>query len=478
MRYFCNNTNHLGMMRILLLLLIAISVQCQAQSKKKKQRLALQQQLQAAALLASNLTTHLQTLAGYTPSYPINIGNTNEPKTIGYLIQQYQIMGIPPLGSDSGSYVQPFVIDDGKYIIDSATFFTVNEKPLQLRTDFFPLATSRSSVIKGAAALAMNERKQPWFKDLKDLLEDNNQNLHFNLAQSIQTEAEKAAKKGALALCLYNTSKQPDNIQFLQYDTSYVAAIPVIYITKQGISRFFKDYAAFQQLHLGVAIGKQYSTAKNVVAYINNHANNTVVLGAYYHYLSNPLTDSLKAVSGYQANNNIGGTAVLLELARLLNTAAAKNNNYILIHFSGKASTALGSKHWLQKPAINPSNINYMFNINMLDQYDTLPKLTIGGVGTSPIWTASLQAAPAALPLQLDSGVVATDEHTCFYRAGIPVLSFGAIKPTSSMQTAANTTNHLNIEPQRALVQYLYQLVLNNNTKGKLPYAQTAEVSK
>jgi len=456
-------------MKKLLLFVLLFTTLANAQSKKKK-RLA---QEKAATEIMTNLKLHVQYLAD-DKLEGRRTGTKGEQLAQQYLVQQYIQMGLEPKGKDG--YLQTFEINEGKQI-DPNTSLVVNDKILDINTDFFPLANSPQKSLKGSPAMALNEKGQPWFEDLKEVLEENKNNPHFDLDQAIQKGAIAIAGKGATALFLYNSSSITDNVQFNKNDKSAALPIPVVYITKTGIKDHFSDNSASFHLSLKICISERKRNASNVVGVINNNAPNTVILGAHYDHLGynedkNALDTGHIIHNG--ADDNASGTAALLELARLLKKSAPKNNNYLIIHFSAEELGLFGSKYWLDNPttAITP---NYMINMDMVGRYDTAHKLTIGGFGTSPAWGAYFTANPSNnLMIKLDSAGSGPSDHASFYRKDIPVL-FYFTGSHPDYHKATDDWDKINYDAERQIVQSIYQLIVYMDDKGKLAFTKTRE---
>ena len=456
-------------MKKLLLFILLFTTIANAQSKKKK-RLA---EEKAAMEIMTNLKQHVQYLAD-DKLEGRRTGTKGEQLAQQYLVQQYTQMGLEPKGKEG--YLQTFEINEGKQV-DASSSFVVNEKALDLNTDYFPLANSAQKAIKGNPAMALNEKGQPWFKDLKELLEENKNNPHFDLDQAIQKDAIAVAGKGATALFIYNSSNITDNVQFNKNDKTATLPIPVVYITKTGIKDHFSDNAASFNLSLNIAISERKRSATNVVGFINNNAANTVILGAHYDHLGynedkNALDTGHIIHNG--ADDNASGTAALLELARLLKKSAPKNNNYLIIHFSAEELGLFGSKYWLDNPTTTISP-NYMLNMDMVGRYDTAHKLTIGGYGTSPAWGAYFNSNPNSnLMIKLDSAGSGPSDHTSFYRKDIPVL-FYFTGSHPDYHKATDDWDKINYDAERQIVQSIYQLIVYMDDKGKLAFTKTRE---
>ncbi len=440
-----------------------------AQSKKKK--LLLEQQANTA--LTTAIKNHVQYLAD-DKLEGRRTGTKGESLAMQYVIDQYTKAGIEPKGSDG--YIQPFEINEGKQITTSNQL-VINGKALILNTHYFPLAFSANTTIKGDLAFGLNEDSNPFSKDVKEWLEDNQNNPHFDMEEAIKTYADKSAKNGATALFLYNSSKLIDNIQFNKNDKSTLSKIPIVYITKEGEATFFKNHDETKQIALTVNITPQIRTGHNIIAYINNNANHTIILGAHYDHLGfgedkNALDTGLVIHNG--ADDNASGTAALIELAKLLKNSTAKENNYLFIHFSGEELGLLGSKFWIEHPSINITP-NYMINMDMIGRYDTTHKLTVGGYGTSSTWSSVFETTlNKNLLLKFDSTGSGPSDHASFYRANIPVLFFF----TGSHQDYHKATDDwekINYDGEREIVQYVHRLIESTNQKGKLPFTKTAE---
>ncbi|MFX5321107.1 hypothetical protein ABTD29_19840, partial [Acinetobacter baumannii] len=72
------------------------------------------------------------------------------------------------------------------------SFLKLDGKLLELNEDYIPLAFSKGGSIKSVPSTAMNESGMPWFKDVKDVLEDNKTNPHFDIEAFIKREVANA----------------------------------------------------------------------------------------------------------------------------------------------------------------------------------------------------------------------------------------------------------------------------------------------
>lgn len=455
-----------------LILALLLPATLNAQSKRKKKQLLLEAQ-KANTVLTTSLKSHVQYLAD-DKLEGRRTGTKGEQMAMDYLVKYYTDNGFEAKGSNG--YVQEFEINEGKKVTETS-FLKVNGNTLKLNEDYFPLAFCGNKKVKGSPAIALSERSQPWFFDLKEELEANQGSPHFDVEATIKKQAETVAKKGATALFVYNSGKLTDNVLFNKNDKSPMAEIPIIYITADGCKKYFHDKSATLEIEASINMEENKRTAHNVIAFINNNATNTVILGAHYDHLGfgedkNALDVGHEIHNG--ADDNASGTAALLELAKMLKTSPSKNNNYLIMHFSGEELGLFGSKYWLEHPTTNIT-ANYMLNMDMVGRYDTAHKLTIGGYGTSPVWGDVFAANKSNdLIVKFDSSGSGPSDHASFYRSNIPVLFFFT-GSHPDYHKATDDWDKINYEGEKDIVKYIYQLIHATDSKGKLAFTKTAE---
>ncbi len=449
-------------------ILLFLPILAVGQSKRKLRIAAEKEQ----SLTLSNLQKHVQYLAD-DQLQGRRTGTAGEIMAMEYLIQQYKLMGIEPKGSNG--FVQEFEINEGLQI-EEATFLEVSGKKLLLNEEYFPVAYSANKSIKGTPAIALSEAGQPWFRDLKELLEENKTNPHFDVEAVIKKIANEAAAKNATSLLIYNTSSIVDNVQFNKNDQSPSLTIPVIYITKKGVTKYFSDPSATLPIELSVKLSLKVRKARNVIAFINNNAPNTVILGAHYDHLGyGEDKNSLDALNEIHngADDNASGTAALLEIARKLKNQAPPANNYLLMHFSGEELGLMGSKYWLENPTVSVK-ANYMINMDMVGRYDTARKLTIGGYGTSPEWSNTIPMLANKFAYKIDSAGTGPSDHASFYRKDIPVLFFFT-GSHPDYHKASDDWDKINYSGINDIVNLVYKIVETTDSKGKIGFAKTRE---
>lgn len=171
-------------------------------------------------------------------------------------------------------------------------------------------------------------------------------------------------------------------------------------------------------------------TARNVAGYLDNGAEQTIIIGAHYDHLgkgyqSGSLTADSENLIHNGADDNASGVAGLIELARYFAGNKVKEKyNLLFVAFSGEELGLLGSKFYASHPTIPMESVACMINMDMIGRLDDSKGLTIGGWGTSPTWGALLPALALknTLKYAVDSSGIGPSDHTSFYLQQKPVL--------------------------------------------------------
>jgi aminopeptidase YwaD len=404
-------------------------------------------------------------------------GTAGEKAASDYIISELSKTGVQPKGDNNG-WLQAFLIDQGREIT-TETSFSADGRSLVLRRDYFPLALSATGQVSGSPAIALQESGVPWFLDLKELLETGVGNPRFDLPGAIRVKAAACAKKGATALILYNSSKLPDNLGFDPLDRPEAAVIPVLYVTSAAKRKYLRDESASVDIRIRVAFAERQRTGHNVVAYLDNGAASTVIIGAHYDHLghgedSNTLYRGTERVVYHGADDNASGVAAMIELARLLKESKLRNNNYLFIAFSGKELGLSGSRYFVEHPATDLKKVNYMLNMDMIGRLnDTTHALTIGGYGTSPVWGPVCNAArdKKLFSLHFDSSAAGSGDQRSFYQAAIPVL-FLSTGMHADYHKPGDDYDKINYPGELQVLKFIYAVVEGINARGRMPFTR------
>ena len=459
------------------LLPVLLSVTCFSQKNSNKTDIQ----------ITENLKAHIQFLAD-DKLEGRRTGTNGEELAMQYISKQFKEIGLIPKGTES--FPQNFVVNDGKQI-DGVTELIINGNKLESGKDFFPFPFSPDVSIEALPAIAVQESDMPWFFDLKETLEENKSNPHFDLPDYVRTNTKKAKDRGASAVILYNTSSIDDKLAFDPKDRSEQLSIAVLYVTKQAAQKYFTDKAATLNIKLRTSISEKKRIGRNVIGYIDNNAATTVILGAHYDHLGygedgNSRHTAHEPSIHNGADDNASGTAALIELARKLKASKAKNNNYLFIAFSGEELGLYGSKYFTENPTIDLKAVNYMINMDMVGRLnDSTKVITIGGYGTSPEWpnviskeyynaTKKTKKTLPALIIKIDSSGTGPSDHTSFYRKNIPVLFYFTGLHTD-YHKPSDDADKINYTGEQVIIQQMVSVIEALNDKPRLAFTKTRE---
>lgn len=224
---------------------------------------------------------------------------------------------------------------------------------------------------------------------------------------------------------------------------------------------------------------KVHVSGSNVVGYINNHAANTIVIGAHYDHLGwgDPKYSLYRGEPAIHngADDNASGTATLIELAKMIKHSDLKNNNYIFIAFSGEELGLYGSKWFVEHPPVDLGKVDYMFNFDMVGRVDTGSKvLTVNGVGTSPTWKDAVAQIKTPLHIKTTESGVGPSDQTSFYLKNIPVLFFFSGQH-KDYHKPSDTEDKINYGGMEEVLQFAMALIKDLNGKDKLAFTKTKD---
>lgn len=221
-------------------------------------------------------------------------------------------------------------------------------------------------------------------------------------------------------------------------------------------------------------------TGRNVIGYIDNNAENTIVIGAHYDHLGMGQDGSLyrgEPMVHNGADDNASGVAVMLYLADKLKEEN-KNNNYLFIAFSGEEMGLLGSNYFVKNPTIDITKVNYMINMDMVGRLKKNKALAIYGIGTSPVWKEIIEKANVkdTFNLRLNESGVGPSDHTSFYLQDIPVLHLFTGQHVD-YHKPSDDFEKLNYEGMLQISNYILSIISAVNSQGKIAFTQTVNES-
>lgn len=223
---------------------------------------------------------------------------------------------------------------------------------------------------------------------------------------------------------------------------------------------------------------KDQINAINVIGYLNNNKENTIIIGAHYDHIGYGGIYSLdsngmdKNTIHNGADDNSSGVALLLNLAEQLIKENNSNNNYLFIAFSAEELGLLGSKYFVENPLIDLKNANYMINLDMVGRLNKEKELSIFGAGTSPILKQVINSTNNNFSLKIIDDGTGPSDHTSFYNKGIPVLFFNS-GSHQDYHKSSDDLELINFSGIREISEYVINIIHELNNFGKLNFRET-----
>ena len=221
-------------------------------------------------------------------------------------------------------------------------------------------------------------------------------------------------------------------------------------------------------------------TGTNVIGYLDNKAENTIIIGAHYDHLGMGGEGSLYrdgAAIHNGADDNASGVAVMLQLIDSLSNSQDKNNNYLFMAFSGEEIGLLGSNYFAKNPTVDLAQVNYMINMDMVGRLREDKTLSVSGTGTAPIWSQVLNASNPGFKLVLKESGVGPSDHTSFYLQDLPVLHFFTGQH-EDYHKPTDDADKLNYEGMQMIVGYITSVISELDDDSKLTFKKTKNESE
>jgi hypothetical protein len=224
---------------------------------------------------------------------------------------------------------------------------------------------------------------------------------------------------------------------------------------------------------------KTVREGRNVVGFLDNGADHTIIIGAHYDHLGmgmdhNSLDANPEGKIHNGADDNASGVAGVLELARYFSGNNVKEHyNFLFICFSGEELGLIGSKKFTEDPRFDPARFDCMINMDMIGRLsDSTKKLIIYGVGTAPDFVPMIDGIQTDLSIKKDSAGVGPSDQTSFYLKNIPVLHFFTGQH-SDYHKPSDDADKINYAGEVKVLEYIITVIGQINSKPKLSFLTT-----
>jgi hypothetical protein len=223
--------------------------------------------------------------------------------------------------------------------------------------------------------------------------------------------------------------------------------------------------------------------AENIIGYIDNQAENTIIIGAHYDHLGlgndgNSLDANPKGKIHNGADDNASGTAGVIELARYFQKNNKKEKvNLLFICFSGEELGLYGSKYFAEHPTIDFTKVTYMINMDMIGRLPASKIISVSGSGTSAVWEPVLKKlSNDQVIIKTDSSGMGPSDHSSFYLKGIPALHFFT-GSHSDYHKPSDDWDKINYEGEVEVLKVIARLIEQLDNEPKLTFLTTKNKS-
>ncbi len=273
------------------------------------------------------------------------------------------------------------------------------------------------------------------------------------------------------------TKQEKKAAKYLAKQFSEIGLLP------KGENGFYQDFTYTPKANPHAAPSDQPKsfdpiTGRNVIGFIDNNAEFTIVIGAHYDHLGMGAEGSRytgEPAIHNGADDNASGVALILELAKYLKTNES-GHNYLILAFSGEEKGLWGSNYYMKNPTIDTTKISYMMNFDMVGRLGPDYKLAVYGTGTSPVFDDVLKNAndPVMFHLVTKESGVGPSDHTSFYLKGYPVLHFFTGQH-EDYHKPTDDADKINYEGMVMVLTYTEKVISSLNGEGKLAYQKTID---
>jgi len=255
----------------------------------------------------------------------------------------------------------------------------------------------------------------------------------------------EAKRRGAKAVLLAQHPTSSEPMVTFGEGGGAEARIPALHLSAAKAEELLPGFATrVAALDLGEALGtgeersvkaradvvRASGTARNVLGRIRGEdPTRVLVVGAHFDHLGRGGAGSLAPDQQGEIHNgaddNASGTAVVLELARVLVAGAKPRCDVVLALWSGEELGLLGSEHWARNPTFPLASMLANVNLDMVGRAESNPVAVLGAGSAAAFAPILSQAGPRAgfeLSVSLSGQGVGGSDHQTFLKREIPAL--------------------------------------------------------
>lgn len=411
-------------------------------------------------------------------------GTRGEYMARHYIAREFESIGLQPMFMNN-SYFQRFTYRDQPWYGRNNSL-VINGKSQKIYIDYYALRFTGCDSLSGETVHVGYGISAPE-QGIDDYAgKENLQGKIFVIYTSLPDAFKKnsvveqqSGKKDKVALAIKHGAKavifvrppheslEPD---YRLYREDEYSSIPVIYVRNAALF----EPGSSQQVQLAVNVLRdEERPAYNVAGYIDNGAENWIVIGGHYDHMGWSTGRDGQPEINNGADDNATGTAGVMELARFVKQSGLKNYNYVFCAFSGEEKGLIGSTYFTNSKVIENEKISCMLDLDMIGRLDAKRTLTVYGTGTSPSWR-SLLAKANTMNMKIKpvkSGFGGSD-HMPFYFKEIPDLFLHTgLHP--DYHTPSDDVHLINFSGMAEVLLFAGELIKRVDAEPKLAFSKT-----
>ena len=245
-------------------------------------------------------------------------------------------------------------------------------------------------------------------------------------------------------------------------------------LIRKGTDGFFQKFEASIKENPHSNTIKRKIEATNVVAYKDNQAKETIIIGAHYDHIGygnfGSLYDGENEIHN-GADDNASGVSIMMNLAKSLN----KHNkyNYLYIGFSGEEYGLFGSSYYAKNPTIDLEKVRFMINFDMVGRLNNDKTLAINGIGTSSYWDQLINNSNTFdFKLKTTESGIGPSDHTSFYLQDIPSIHFFTGQH-EDYHKPSDDVEKINFEGMYEVFKYVENIIVSSSEIKEFDFVQT-----
>lgn len=229
------------------------------------------------------------------------------------------------------------------------------------------------------------------------------------------------------------------------------------------------------------AMGQEGTLSRNVIGVIPGtlESEGVIVIGAHYDGQGNGGIVSMQPdhddVIHPSADDNASGTSGILELAHYF-SEYRPHRTLVFIAFSGEELGLIGSRYFVENPAMPLDEIKAMINLDMIGRMQG-DELSVLGTGTMELWEALLPEANGdSLSVTYISSGPGASDHTSFYEKDIPAVHVFT-GTHSDYHQSGDTPDKINFDGTESTLRFVRRVIsgLDTLSSSEFRFSGTGE---